>query len=76
MATDFINELKTHALFHQATDEEGLRKHLTSGQRRGYAGFDPTADSFTIGNMVPMILLRHLQLAGHTPVILSGGGRA
>ncbi len=74
MPHDFLDELKTHALFHQATDEEGLRKHLNTGARRGYAGFDPTADSFTIGNMVPMILLRHLQLAGHTPVILCGGG--
>jgi tyrosyl-tRNA synthetase len=71
---DFIDDLKVHDLFHQATDEAGLRKHLATGKRRGYAGFDPTADSFTIGNMVPMMLLAHLQRAGHTPVILSGGG--
>jgi tyrosyl-tRNA synthetase len=71
---DFLDDLKVHDLFHQATDEPGLRKHLATGKRRGYAGFDPTADSFTIGNMVPMMLLAHLQRAGHTPVILSGGG--
>jgi tyrosyl-tRNA synthetase len=71
---DLINELRWRGLLHQATDEAGLRSHLSSGVRRGYAGFDPTADSLTIGNLVPVILLAHLQRAGHTPVVLAGGG--
>jgi len=76
---DLLAELKWRGLLHQATDEEGLRAHLAAGAgleggRRGYVGFDPTADSLTIGNLVPIMLLRRLQLAGHTPVVLAGGG--
>lgn len=71
---DLIDELKWRGLFHQCTDEAGLRAHLASGTRRAYCGFDPTADSLTIGNLVPIILLRHWQLAGHAPVVVVGGG--
>ena len=75
--TDLLAELSWRGLLHQATNEQGLRAHLAdpaSHPRRAYAGFDPTADSLTIGNLVPIILLRHLQLAGHTPIVLAGGG--
>ncbi len=72
--TDFIDELRWRGLFHQCTDEAGLRSHLSSGSRRAYCGFDPTADSLTIGNLVPILLLRHWQLAGHAPVVVVGGG--
>lgn len=44
------------------------------GGRAVYCGFDPTADSLTIGNLVPIILLAHFQRAGHTPVVVMGGG--
>lgn len=71
---DFIDELKWRGLFNQCTDEAGLRAHLASGTRRAYCGFDPTADSLTIGNLVPIILLRHWQRAGHSPVVVVGGG--
>ncbi len=71
---DFIDELKWRGLFHQCTDEAGLRAHLKSGTRRAYAGFDPTADSLTIGNLVPIMLLLHFQRAGHEPVVVMGGG--
>lgn len=76
---DYLNEVKWRGLFHQCTDETGLRAHLASadfaaGGRRAYCGFDPTADSLTIGNLVPIILLRHLQRSGHTPVVVMGGG--
>ncbi|MDX2113986.1 MAG: tyrosine--tRNA ligase [Planctomycetota bacterium] len=76
--TDLLAELRFRGLFHQTTDEAGLRAHLGSatrpGGRRGYCGFDPTADSLTIGNLVPIIMLRHLQRSGHTPVVVMGGG--
>ena len=49
--------------------EEHLRSHMTTG----YAGFDPTADSIHIGNLVPVMLLVHLQRCGHKPVVLVGG---
>jgi len=71
---DFIDEITWRGLLHQCTDEAGLRRHLAAGARRAYAGFDPTADSLTIGNLVPITLLAHLQRAGHTPVVVMGGG--
>ena len=71
---DLLAELEWRGLIHQVTDREGLAKHLASGQRRVYAGFDPTADSLTIGNLVPTMMLRHVQRAGHTPVVVMGGG--
>jgi len=77
MPTDLIAELKWRGLFHQCTDEAGLHAHLAdagSRMRRGYVGYDPTADSLTIGNLVTIMLLRHLQNAGHQPVVVSGGG--
>ena len=49
--------------------EEQLSKEMTSG----YVGFDPTADSLHIGNLVPVMLLVHLQRAGHKPIALVGG---
>lgn len=74
---DYIEELRWRGLLHQSTDEEGLRKHLSdpgNSPRRAYAGFDPTADSLTIGNLVPIMMLVHLRRAGHDPVVLMGGG--
>lgn len=77
MPIDLIAELKWRGLFHQCTDEAGLHAHLkdpVGALRRGYVGYDPTADSLTIGNLVTIMLLRHLQEAGHQPVVVSGGG--
>jgi tyrosyl-tRNA synthetase len=71
---DFLHELKWRGLVHQCTNETDLAAHLAAGQRRAYVGFDPTADSLTIGNMVTMMLLIHFQRAGHTPVVVMGGG--
>jgi tyrosyl-tRNA synthetase len=70
----FLDELRWRGLLHQATDEEGLKKHLASGTRAAYVGFDPTADSLTIGNFIPIKLLMHWQRAGHRPIALLGGG--
>ncbi len=66
-----IEELKWRGLIHDMTPgtEEQLNKECTSG----YVGFDPTADSLHIGNLVPIMLLVHLQRAGHKPYVLVGG---
>jgi tyrosyl-tRNA synthetase len=69
----FLDELSWRGLLHQTTSES-LPAHLATPGRVGYAGFDPTADSLTVGNYVPMKLLAHWQRAGHRPVVLMGGG--
>lgn len=74
MTIDFLEELRWRGLLHQCTDEARLREHLKSGARRAYVGFDPTADSLTIGNLVPTMMLAHFQRAGHRPVVVMGGG--
>ena len=68
---DFIEELKWRGMLQDMTP--GLEKHLASGKRKAYIGFDPTAPSLTIGNYVPIMLLTFLQRAGHQPVVLMGG---
>lgn len=68
---NLIEELKWRGLFHQ--DMPGTEKLLLEEMVGGYVGFDPTADSLHIGNMVPIILLVHLQRAGHKPYALVGG---
>jgi tyrosyl-tRNA synthetase len=67
----FIEELTWRGMIHDIMPgtEEQLNKELT----RGYVGFDPTADSLHIGNLVPITLLVHLQKAGHQPIALVGG---
>ena len=68
---NLIEELKWRGLFHQ--DMPGTEELLMKELVAGYVGFDPTADSLHIGNMVPIILLVHLQKAGHKPYALVGG---
>jgi tyrosyl-tRNA synthetase len=67
----FIEELTWRGLIHDITPgtAEQLAKEITTG----YVGFDPTADSLHIGNLVPIMLLVHLQRAGHKPIALVGG---
>ena len=72
--SDLIAELEWRGLIKDCTDKEGLGKHLASGQRKIYCGFDPTADSLTIGNLVPIMMLAHVKRAGHVPVVIMGGG--
>ena len=69
-----LDDLNWRGQLYQSTDLEQLKQHLSSGSRSLYAGFDPTADSLTIGNFVPMVMLRRFQLAGHKPVVIMGGG--
>ena len=68
---DLIKELTWRGLIHDIMPgtEELLKKEMVSG----YVGFDPTADSLHIGNLVPIMLLVHLQRAGHRPLALVGG---
>jgi tyrosyl-tRNA synthetase len=70
---DLLDDLAFRGLIHQQTNPEGLRAHLSS-PRAVYCGFDPTKDSLTIGNLVPLLLLRRFQQAGHRPVVIIGGG--
>jgi tyrosyl-tRNA synthetase len=71
---NIIEELKNRGLLTQTAGEDELEKHLLSGSRAVYCGFDPTKDALTIGNYMPIKMLRHWQLAGHTPIVLMGGG--
>ena len=68
----FLEELAWRGLLVQHT--EGAAEALAAGQISGYCGFDPTADSLHVGNLVPIMGLVHLQRAGHRPVALVGGG--
>ena len=70
----FLDELNWRGLLHQTTGGDELQQHLASGSRIAYCGFDPTKDALTIGNYMPIKMLRHWQLAGHTPIVLMGGG--
>jgi len=71
MANKFVDELQWRGLIHDimpGTDEQ-LNKEMTTA----YIGFDPTSDSLHIGSLVPIILLVHLEKAGHKPIALVGG---
>lgn len=67
----FIEELKWRGMLQDITS--GLEKQLEKEITTGYVGFDPTADSLHIGNLVPVMLLVHLQRNGHKPIALVGG---
>jgi tyrosyl-tRNA synthetase len=69
-----LEELEFRGLLYQATDREGLGKRLEAGPIALYIGFDPTADSLHIGNLLQILLLRRFQLAGHHPIAVIGGG--
>ena len=70
---DIHGELSWRGLIHQTTDDEGLPKWLQSEMRTVYAGFDPTSDSLHVGNLMPLMLLRRFQKAGHRPIAVAGG---
>jgi len=68
----FLDELAWRGLLYDETPE--LRERLRQGPITGYVGFDPTAPSLQIGNLVPVMLLAHLQRAGGRPIVIVGGG--
>ncbi len=71
--SDVIEELTWRGLLANSTDEEALRAHLAAGPVTFYVGFDPTAPSIHFGNLVQLMVARHLQRAGHRPLLLVGG---
>ncbi len=73
MATDLLAELEQRNLIHQISSPE-LAGKLRSGKVTAYVGFDPTADSLHVGNLVHLINLMRFQRAGHRPIGLVGGG--
>jgi tyrosyl-tRNA synthetase len=72
MTHTLLDELRWRGLLYQHT--EGVGALLQRGVATGYAGFDPTAASLHVGNLVPIMALVHLQRSGHRPIALVGGG--
>jgi len=70
---DIISELENRDLIAQLTGEDKLKEHIAADKRVVYCGFDPTAESLHIGSIVPLLVLRRFQLAGHKPIALVGG---
>lgn len=68
-----LEDLKARGLVAQTTADEELHEHLSSGCKTLYCGFDPTADSLHIGSLVPLLVLKRFQEAGHKPLALVGG---
>lgn len=68
---DFVKELEWRGMLQDIMP--GTQEHLLKEQTTAYVGFDPTADSLHIGNLVPIMLLTHFQRAGHKPIALLGG---
>jgi tyrosyl-tRNA synthetase len=71
--TDIVDELRWRGLIAVSTDEDALRKAFADGPVTVYCGFDPTAPSLHLGNLVQILTVRRLQLAGNRPLALVGG---
>jgi len=69
----FLDDLRWRGLVHQTTDDAKLGKWLEERPRTVYAGFDPTAESLHVGSLLPLLLLRRFQQAGHKPLAVVGG---
>jgi tyrosyl-tRNA synthetase len=72
--SDFLRTLSERGYLHQITDAAALDTSAQAGVISAYIGFDATADSLHVGNLVQIMLLRRLQQAGHRPIVLMGGG--
>ena len=68
---NLIEELRWRDMIHDITP--GCEEHLLTGMKSVYVGFDPTADSLHVGNLIPIMMLVHSQRAGHKPFALVGG---
>jgi tyrosyl-tRNA synthetase len=68
-----LDDLDARGLIHDSTDRAALTARLAQGPIAVYVGFDPTADSLHVGNLLGQVMLRRFQLAGHRPVVLAGG---
>ena len=71
--SDIFSDLQWRGLIHQTTADDFLPEWLSTGGRTVYAGFDPTADSLHVGSLLPLMLLRRFQKAGHRPIAIVGG---
>ncbi len=71
--TDIVDELRWRGLIAISTDEDALRKAFANGPVTVYVGFDPTAPSLHLGNLVQILTVRRIQQAGHRPLALVGG---
>ncbi len=69
-----FEELKARGLIAQTTDEEKIKDLIVNDKIKFYIGFDPTADSLHVGHFVQVMVMAHMQRAGHTPIALFGGG--
>src|SRR5262245_9010675 len=70
---DLLSDLTWRGLVHQNTHPDQLGGWLAAGSRTLYAGFDPTSDSLHVGSLLPAMMLRRFQKAGHRPIALVGG---
>lgn len=70
---DIISDLENRELVSQLAGGNELKDHLSSGSRTVYCGFDPTAESLHVGSVVPLLVLKRFQMAGHKPIALIGG---
>ena len=70
---DIFADLKWRGLIHQSTADDVIPEWLLSQMRTVYAGFDPTADSLHVGSLLPLMMLRRFQKAGHRPIAIVGG---
>ncbi|OSZ68986.1 tyrosine--tRNA ligase [Sphingomonas sp. IBVSS1] len=73
-SSDFLRRLEMRGFIHQITDAAALDAAAAKGPITAYVGFDCTAPSLHIGNLVSIMMLRHLQQAGHRPIVVMGGG--
>lgn len=71
--TAILSDLEERNVLAQVSDKSALLRHLSTNGRVVYAGFDPSAPSLHVGNLVPLLTLRRFQMAGHTPIALVGG---
>jgi len=71
---NILEELKWRGLIYQTTDEKKLREKIQKEKIVLYCGFDATAPSFQVGNLLPILTLRRFQIFGHKPIVLLGGG--
>ncbi len=71
---NFVNELQTREFIYQSTNLVDLKKSIESNKIKAYVGFDCTAKSLHVGNLIQIMMLRWLQKFGHQPIILLGGG--
>jgi len=74
MPDDLWEDLKWRGLVADCTKPHELDQHLLEKPRAAYVGFDPTADSLHVGSLLPLLVLRRFQRAGHRPIVLIGGG--